>query len=119
MKYLAFCLLMMSQFAHANYAVGRALPNQNPNCGTLLYTGLHPTVEGHPQTRIPEVLQVLDRAQKVNFKYVSWHRSYDSIITVFKADNGDQILLDDACYTEGTLVACFHYKGCLYRANAL
>ena len=122
MKYLLLLTILISGQAMANYAVGRSIQDDG-KCGVFLYTGLAERVQGHPITRMPKILQILENDQRVNFRYKNWHRSYDSIITTFESDNGDVVLHDDACFTSYPsgmrLTNCFRYQGCEYSANAL
>lgn len=122
MKFLLLTLMLFSQLAHANYAVGRALNGESEKCGVFLYTGQAQRVANHPITRMPKILQILENDVARNFEYQSWYRSYDSIVTEFRADNGDVIYHDDSCYDEQssrTIIACFQYKKCQYTAHAL
>lgn|GEM_PF-7123213 len=117
------CLLALffSTTILANYNVSRLLDNQAAHCpATLLYTTDGDTLSGHPRLNMPRKFTVVmarngDLKPTATFVYQGFHRSWDSLVSVYKSEQGDVIFHDDACWADQTLIECLELKGCQYR----
>jgi hypothetical protein len=104
----------------ANFNVGRALPYQASQCEKILYTNSGEKVEGHPMLNVPKYILVVTSnsdemvLNTVRFDYQGFGRSWDSLLTTYRDIQGRVLYLDDACYSNQSLLHCLHFQGCQY-----